>query len=86
MAYRVLLTPRALKELERLQVAERDRILASVRGLAGNPRPYGCVKLAGSSDDLYRIRVGNFRALYSISDQTLTVLVVRVGHRREVYG
>ena len=51
--------------------------------LAENPRPVGCEKLSGQ--EKYRIRQGNYRIIYSIQDTQLTVWVVKVGHRREVY-
>ena len=83
--YRVLLRPPAQKFLRKL----RDKTLAArlveaMRGLANNPRPPGCDKLAGL-DDLYRIRVGDYRIVYQIQDAVLLVLVVKIGHRREVY-
>lgn len=55
-----------------------------MRGLAENPRPIGSEKLTGS-EDLHRIRVGDYRILYQIQDDALLVLVVKIGHRREVY-
>ena len=83
--YRVLLRPPAQKFLRKL----RDKILATrlveaMRGLANDPRPPGCDKLAGL-EDLYRIRVGDYRIVYQIRDQALLVLVAKIGHRREVY-
>jgi mRNA interferase RelE/StbE len=83
--YRVLLRPPAQKFLRKL----RDKTLASrlveaMRGLASNPRPPGCDKLAGL-EDLYRILVGDYRVVYQIRDEMLLVLVVKIGHRREVY-
>lgn len=53
--------------------------------MAENPRPSGVVKLE-NTDNQYRIRVGNYRVLYEIQDDVLIVKVVRVGHRRDVYG
>ncbi len=53
-------------------------------GLAVNPRPKGVKKLSGL-DDLYRIRVGDYRIVYQIHDDRLIVLVVRIGHRKDVY-
>ncbi len=52
--------------------------------LAKNPRPPGCVKLQGG-DDLYRVRVGDYRVVYTIQDTVLVVLVVEAGHRRDIY-
>ena len=55
-----------------------------MRGLANDPRPPGCDKIAGL-EALYRIRVGQYRVVYQIQDHVLLVLVVKIGHRREVY-
>lgn len=84
MAFRVILTPRAEKQLAGLQPRDQRRILIRLEALAENPRPPGSVKLVGT-DDGWRIRVGNFRVLYEIRDKELIVLVVEIGHRRDVY-
>lgn len=60
------------------------RIAATIDALAGDPRPSGCRKLAGT-DRLYRVRVGDYRVVYEIHDDRLLVLVIKLGHRREVY-
>ncbi|WP_236690203.1 type II toxin-antitoxin system RelE family toxin [Corynebacterium mustelae] len=52
--------------------------------LANNPRPHGCIQLWGGNGE-YRIRVGSYRIIYDIQDQELIILVLRVGHRREIY-
>ena len=85
MMYRVLLRPAAERFVRKL----RDRALAArlvdaMRGLADNPRPFGCDKLAGV-EELYRVRVGDYRIVYQIQRDALLVLVVKIGHRREVY-
>lgn len=59
------------------------RIMERIAALAENPRPVGCEKLSGQ--EKYRIRQGVYRIIYSIQDTQLTVWVVKVGHRREVY-
>jgi len=56
----------------------------AIDDLEQNARPSGCVKLAGEPD-LYRIRVGDYRIIYQVNDLKLTVLVLAIGHRREVY-
>ena len=61
------------------------RIIERVEELASNPRPAGVKKLV-SEDNLYRVRVGEYRAVYQIRDRELVVLIVKVGHRREVYS
>ncbi len=57
---------------------------AKLRALAEDPRPRGCKKLAGR-EDIWRVRVGDYRVLYQILDDALLVLVVRVRHRKDVY-
>ena len=64
-------------------MVDRRRVVDRIQALSGNPRPHSCQKLAGL--DLFRIRQGDFRIVYSIGDRDLVVLVVKVGHRREVY-
>ncbi len=81
--YRVLIKPSAVKELEAIPIKKtRQRIASSIRK-AENPRPRGCEKL--SALDRYRIRRGWYRGVYSIDDDERTVLVVKVGHRKDVY-
>ena len=83
--YRLLIKPSAAKEIEAIdQKKDRQRIVAGIRLLADDPRPPGCEKLAGEGDR-YRIRVGRYRVIYSIGDGELLVVVVRVGHRKDVY-
>jgi len=81
--YNVLITKSAAKELEAIPEKDRRRIIERIRGLAGEPRPFGVEKLSG--DDKYRIRQGNFRILYEILDRDLVVTVIRIGDRRDVY-
>jgi mRNA interferase RelE/StbE len=83
--YRVLIKPSAANEIEAVdQKKDRQRVVAKIRSLGDDPRPSGCEKLAGQ-EYRYRIRSGPYRVIYSISDAELLVVVVRVGHRREVY-
>jgi mRNA interferase RelE/StbE len=84
-SYSVLIKPSAAKEIEAVdQKRERQRIVARILALADEPRPVGCEKLAGARDR-YRVRVGRCRVVYSIADDELLVLVVRVAHRKDVY-
>lgn len=83
MNYRVLITPRAQKELERLQGGDYERVKAGILGLAQVPRPPGAKKLSGR--DGWRIRQGDYRVIYEIEDLQKTVTVLRVRHRREAY-
>jgi len=82
-AYRLLIKPSAVKELEGIPRRHRQRIVNRIHGLAATPRPAGCERLSGQ--DRYRVRQGPFRVVYAVDDQSRTVLVVKVGHRREVY-
>ena len=82
--YRVAIAPAAQRELSKLPRNGRERIDERIRGLAENPRPPGSKKLEGA-DDFHRIRVGEYRIVYQIKDKELLVIVVRIGHRREVY-
>jgi mRNA interferase RelE/StbE len=81
--YAVEILRSAGKQLAAIDRQDQPRIFAAIRALAGNPRPPGCKKLTGRS--AWRIRVGVYRVIYEIHDNRLLVLVVIVGHRREVY-
>jgi mRNA interferase RelE/StbE len=73
----------AAKEIADLPRADCQRIVAKIRLLTSDPRPYGCEKL--SAAEKYRIRQGDYRILYEIDDSTKSVIVVKVGNRKEVY-
>jgi mRNA interferase RelE/StbE len=73
----------AAKELEAVPLRDRKRLIAKIRRLAQEPRPSGCEKLSG--DEKYRLRQGDYRILYSVDDTDSTVVVVKLGHRRDVY-
>jgi mRNA interferase RelE/StbE len=83
-SYRVALTSSAAKELRELSGQLIARIVPRLENLASNPRPPGCKKLQGG-DREWRIRVGDYRVVYTIDDATLLVDVTRIRHRREVY-
>ncbi len=82
-SYRLSIKPSAAKEIEALPKNDRLRVIKRIKGLAENPRPSGCEKLSGN--DEYRVRQGQYRIVYSISDEELVVLVVKVANRHEVY-
>lgn len=84
MAYEVRLKPSAERALRKLPTQVRSRIGGRLDALSGNPRPSGCEKLSGE-DDLYRVRVGDYRIVYQVADKVLVVLVVTIGHRDDVY-
>jgi mRNA interferase RelE/StbE len=82
-AYSILFKESVRKDIGAIPVKELQRIMERIDTLAGEPRPPGSEKFSGQ--ERYRIRQGNYRIIYSIQDNELTVWVVKVGHRREVY-
>jgi mRNA interferase RelE/StbE len=82
--YELEFRPAALRALRKLPKDILRRIRAATEALCDEPRPDGVVKLAGV-DDLWRIKVGDYRVIYTIADDVLVVAVVRIGHRRDVY-
>ena len=82
--YKVSIKRSAVKEIETIpQKKERQRIIRRIGQLAEDPRPPGSKKLSGN--DKYRVRQGSYRIVYSIEDNELIVVVVKVGHRKDVY-
>ena len=81
--HKIFYKPSALKELLALDGPVRGRVTDAINDLAHNPRPPGCKKLKGSSS--YRIRVGDWRVIYDVTDKILTVEVLRIGHRGSIY-
>lgn len=84
MAYNVIVQPAAQKQISRLSSDVQRRVVAKLFALADDPRPAGCKKLS-RPDDLYRIRIGDYRVIYHIQDRNLIVTIVKVGHRGGVY-
>jgi mRNA interferase RelE/StbE len=82
--YRIEFTAKATRELAALPRQPQQRILDKIAALADDLRPHGSKKLEGE-DGFHRIRVGDYRIVYSVHDDVLLVLIVRIGHRREVY-
>ena len=83
MNYSVFLFSSAQKALEKLPEEPRRRVYSALRNLCQNPRPPGCKKLQNS--DYWRIRIGDYRAVYEIDDSKKAVLVLRIAHRSKVY-
>jgi mRNA interferase RelE/StbE len=83
MPYRLDYLPAATKSIEKLPGDVQRRVLDRLEALTVNPRPSGSLKLTGQ--EAYRIRVGDYRVIYTIHDDRLIVLVIDVGHRRDVY-
>lgn len=84
MAYSILLAPPAERQLKALAEPVQKRIVKRLRKLREIPRPQGVKKLAGE-DDLYRIREGDYRIIYTVRDKELIVLVVKIDDRKEVH-
>jgi len=83
--YSISIKPSAAKELQAISdKATLTRLIEKIKSLATQPRPSGSEKLAGRPN-LYRVRQGNYRVVYSVDDQARVVDVVKVGHRRDVY-
>jgi len=81
--YNVKILKRARKALNALPVQFQERVTEAISGLATDPRPPGCLRMSGVNS--WRIRVGDYRVIYDIEDAVLTVLVIDLGHRREIY-
>ena len=83
MPYRLRITRRAQRELRRLPPEIMERIRDAINGLADNPHPPGYRKLRGGVG--WRTRVGDYRVIYDVADDTQVVTVLRSGHKRDVY-
>ena len=81
--YEILFRESVYKDLHAIPKTDPRKILSRIERLADDPRPAGCQRLTGA--DVYRVRQGVYRIVYSIHDRTMVIHVVRVGHRREVY-
>ena len=82
--YQVLISRSAEKQLKQLPPAIQRKISAVIISLEIEPRPYGSKKLSGTENS-YRIRVGDYRIIYDIQDREITVIVLKVAHRSNVY-
>lgn len=82
--YQVVLKAAALRELKKIPAQDLQKLDERIRSLADNPRPPGCKKLQ-SPDDLLRVRVGDYRIVYQVTEKPRQVTVVRIGNRSEVY-
>jgi mRNA interferase RelE/StbE len=84
-SYKIEWKVSAVKELKKLDRSVIPRIHDAVRSLAANPFPHGCCKLKGS-ESTFRIRIGDYRVVYEVVQGRLTIEIVRVRHRKDVYG
>ena len=85
MQYGVQLTPVAARQLKKLSRDVQQRLRDAIDLLEDDPRPPSAKKIQGA-DDLWRIRVGDYRVIYKIQDAKLLVLVLRLAHRKDIYG
>jgi mRNA interferase RelE/StbE len=83
--YSIAILPAALRVLATLPTADKKRLSRKIDQLAQDPRPPGTKRLRGKREYL-RLRSGNYRVIYTVEDDRQMVLVVKVGHRREIYG
>jgi len=81
--FKVEILSSADKALRKINLTERVTIAQRIKKLSENSRPYGYRKLENSN--FYRIRIGDYRVIYQINDKDLSILIVRIGHRREIY-
>ncbi|HEY9782010.1 MAG TPA: type II toxin-antitoxin system RelE/ParE family toxin [Leptolyngbyaceae cyanobacterium] len=84
MTYEVEITPAAKRQIKKLTKSIQQLIVERLEELVDNPRPPGIVKMEGE-ENLYRVRVGDYRIIYEIQDSVLLIVVVKVGHRGNVY-
>jgi len=82
-SYKILIKPSAVKEIEAIPQRDRQRIVARIQGLSSNPRPPGSEKLSGQ--DKFRVRQRVYRIVYSVNDDEPSLLIVKVGHCKEIY-
>lgn len=82
--YKILILPKAEKQLAQLPRKEADKIAQKINALATIPTPQGSKKLVGY-DGLYRVRQGDYRIIYEIKDHQLIITVIKIGHRKDVY-
>lgn len=91
MAYEVVITDAATKELKRLPAKMQDRIFEKIEKLAEDPKPSGHKKLKNytmrqiQTDEYFRIRVGNYRVIYTIENEEVKIFILKIAHRKEAY-
>lgn len=84
MQFQILYKNSVKKELQKITQFYRVAIVRKIELLKNNPRPIGSAKLTGSVD-LFRIRHGDYRVIYKIQNNVLTIIIIKVGHRRDIY-
>jgi mRNA interferase RelE/StbE len=82
--YKVEISATAERQIRKLPRADQIRVIRVIQALATDPRPPRCRKLSGY-DEVFRVRIGRYRALYAIEDRQLVIIVLKVGDRKDVY-
>ena len=82
--YNIEISRTAEKQLKKLGRDDQRRVARAILALVDDPRPQGSRKLTGY-DDVFRIRVGRYRVLYSVSGKKLVIIILKIGHRKHVY-
>ncbi len=82
--YSIEISRTAERQLNKLNGDDQRRVVRAILALADDPRPQGSRKLTGY-DDVFRIRVGRYRVLYSVSGKKLVIIILKIGHRKDVY-
>jgi mRNA interferase RelE/StbE len=83
--YTIIYQASAEKELSLLSLTDYKKVRKAIDSLAKDPFPVGCLKLEGVKEKLYRIRKGDFRIIYSVEHQIVTVTILKIAHRKDVY-
>ncbi|MBS1512507.1 MAG: type II toxin-antitoxin system RelE/ParE family toxin [Bacteroidetes bacterium] len=85
MNYTIIIQQSAQKELKKLPYTELKKIQKLILSLAKNPFPKGSLKLEGTNEKLYRVRKGDYRIIYTVDHHIVTITILKIAHRRDVY-
>lgn len=85
MTYTIIYVSTAEKELNKLPENDFIKLQRAINSLSGNPFPPGHIKLEGTKEKLYRIRKGNYSVIYSVEKNIITITILKIGHRKDVY-
>jgi len=83
--YQIIISNSAEKDMDKLPLFTMKKVAVAIDRLSTEPRPTGCLKLKGRHEDLWRVRVGDYRVIYSIADKIEVIDIRRVRHRKDVY-
>jgi mRNA interferase RelE/StbE len=85
MLYNIRYTVSANKELSEIPKVDYKKIVTAINSLAENPFPNGSLKLEGTKEKFFRIRKGNYRIIYSVEHDIITITILKIAHRKDVY-